>query len=326
MKQALKIMIFQRKRTNSILFFFLVVPISFMALTGCGQNESPEDSASGITENISVTVNGDSQYSSDQSNYQVNQDGWWNTTQQTGGRIWTNPLTLPENVTSVNFSASQNSVVAEVRQPEVDEITTSEFGVLTGDRNRRPEDESEALSGETTALELSTLSDAELIERVGPMLTENQRQSGILASVSLAQFLLESAHARSELALDTNNCFGMKCDLLDDSFPGSTWDGRRYNKATREETIDGISYNTHSDFRVYDSVEDSIADHSAYLSGAERNNEKQYAGLIGEQDYRRALQIIKDGGYATDTNYVNNACSIIERYDLTQYDISDEEL
>jgi hypothetical protein len=46
-----------------------------------------------------------------------------------------------------------------------------------------------------------------------------------------------------------------------------------------------------------------------------------YAGLKGCTDYKKAIQIIKDGGYATDTSYVSKICSIIERWNLTQYDV-----
>ena len=35
------------------------------------------------------------------------------------------------------------------------------------------------------------------------------------------------------------------------------------------------------------------------------------------------MQIIKDGGYATSLTYVENLCSIIERWSLTQYDVKE---
>ena len=35
-------------------------------------------------------------------------------------------------------------------------------------------------------------------------------------------------------------------------------------------------------------------------------------------------QIIKDGGYATSPDYVEKLCSIIERWNLTQYDTAEE--
>ena len=52
-------------------------------------------------------------------------------------------------------------------------------------------------------------------------------------------------------------------------------------------------------------------------------NKLRYAGLKGEKDYKKAIQIIKDGGYATDTKYVTKICGIIERWNLTQFDVKE---
>ena len=118
----------------------------------------------------------------------------------------------------------------------------------------------------------------------------------------------------------------MKADLSGNMWEGSTWDGTSlYTKQTGEE-YDGQNVTIVADFRRYDCAEDSVADHSAYLLGATVDGEVlRYAGLEGETDYRKAIQIIKDGGYATDSNYVAKVCSIIERYDLTRFDEISEE-
>lgn len=71
-------------------------------------------------------------------------------------------------------------------------------------------------------------------------------------------------------------------------------------------------------------VEDSIADHSAYLLGAKNGNKLRYDRLKGCTVYKKAVQIIKDGGYATSLTYVEKLCSIIERWKLTQYDVAGE--
>ena len=47
---------------------------------------------------------------------------------------------------------------------------------------------------------------------------------------------------------------------------------------------------------------------------------KRYEGISGEADYRKAAQIIKDGGYATASDYAEMLCSVIEEYDLTRFD------
>ena len=170
------------------------------------------------------------------------------------------------------------------------------------------------------ASSLKNLPEADVIAKVGPLFTADQKASGILASVSLAQFILESGYGKSELAQNANNCFGMKESLSGNTWGGSTWDGVSiYTKKTQEYET-GAYVTVTADFRKYPSVEKSIADHSAYLLGAKNGNKLRYDGLKGCTDYRKAVQIIKDGGYATSPTYVENLCSIIEKWKLTQYD------
>lgn len=171
------------------------------------------------------------------------------------------------------------------------------------------------------AAELKDLSEADVIAKVGPLFTADQKTNGILASVSLAQFILESGYGKSELAQNANNCFGMKKSLSGNTWSDSVWDGSSiYTKQTKEQNADGTYTTITADFRKYSCVEDSIADHSAYLLGAMNGKTKRYDGIAGMTDYKAAAQLIKDGGYATSLSYVQNLCSIIERWDLTKYD------
>ena len=183
-------------------------------------------------------------------------------------------------------------------------------------------------SKETTkglqASSLKNLSESEVVAKVGPLFTEEQKRSGILASVIAAQFILESGYGKTDLAQNANNCFGMKKNLSGNTWEGSTWDGKSiYTKITKE-CYDGKTYvDVKADFRKYPRVEDSIADHSAYLLGAMNGSAKRYEGLKGCKNYRKAIQIIKDGGYATDPKYVDKICNIISKWNLTQYDLKE---
>ena len=178
----------------------------------------------------------------------------------------------------------------------------------------------------TQATAFSSLSAADVVKSVGTLFTADQKKTGILASVSMAQFILESGYGKSELAQNANNVFGMKCSLSGNTWSGSTWDGKsKYTKQTKEQHTDGSYETITADFRKYLCVEDSIADHSAYLLGAKNGSKLRYDGLKGCTDYRKAVQIIKDGGYATSLTYVQNLCSIIERWNLTQYDVKESE-
>ena len=177
---------------------------------------------------------------------------------------------------------------------------------------------------ETQASVLKDLSEADAIRKVGALFTADQKKSGILASVSLAQFILESGYGKSELAQNANNIFGMKCSLSGNTWSGSSWDGKsKYTKKTQEQHTDGSYETITADFRKYPCIEDSIADHSAYLLGAMNGKKLRYDGLKCCMDYKKAVQIIKDGGYATSLTYVEKLFSIIEKWNLTQYDAKD---
>ena len=152
-------------------------------------------------------------------------------------------------------------------------------------------------------------------------LVHSTDKSGILPSVTTAQMILESGYCGTDLALNANNCFGMKESLSGNTWSNSTWNGKDvYVKKTQEDDGKGNLYTIVANFRKYPCVEDSILDHSAYLLGAMNGSGLRYEGLTECTDYRQAIQLIKNGGYATDTRYVDKICSIIERYDLAKYD------
>lgn len=182
----------------------------------------------------------------------------------------------------------------------------------------------ESVSKGMQASVLKSVSEVDAINKVGALFTADQKKSGILASVSLAQFILESGYGKSELAQNANNLFGMKCSLSGNTWSGSIWDGKSvYTKKTQEQHTDGSYETITADFRKYSCIEDSIADHSAYLLGAMNGKKLRYDGLKGCTDYKKAAQIIKDGGYATSLTYVEKLCSIIERWKLMDYDVKD---
>jgi len=163
----------------------------------------------------------------------------------------------------------------------------------------------------------------QFIEYVGSLAKTDMANTGILASVTIAQAILESAWGQSELSLKANNLFGMKSTLSGNTWQ-SAWTGEIYAKWSNEE-VNGQMVPYYSDFRAYATVAESIADHSAYLCGAKKGSVYRYEGLIGETDYTKAIQLIKDGGYATDSAYVSKVVNIIETYKLYEFDIDDKD-
>jgi len=175
----------------------------------------------------------------------------------------------------------------------------------------------------TQATSLKGLTEANAIKKVASLYTDSQKKTSMLASVGLAQFCLESGYGTTDLAQGANNMHGMKASLSGNTWAGSVWDGKSvYTKKSAEQKADGTEYYEKADFRKYPCIEDSIADRAAYFKGAMNGSNKRYPNIDKQTDPKKAAQIIKDGKYATDVNYVSKICNLIEKWNLTQYDVT----
>ena len=159
------------------------------------------------------------------------------------------------------------------------------------------------------------------LDTMVPIVQEDMRKTGILASLTLAQEIVESGWLTSELALNANNPHGMKAELSGNDWPGSTWNGEVYEKETAEQREDGTYYSVVAPFRKYGNLQDAVADHSAYLAGARKEDGSlRYPGIVGEKDAATAVRIVANGGYATSQSYEEKLLERIIKYNLTQYD------
>lgn len=153
-----------------------------------------------------------------------------------------------------------------------------------------------------------TQAQKDFIAKVGAQASADMKQSGVLASLTLAQAILESNWGASALTVKANALFGIKAD--------SKWSGKTYTIATKE-CYDGVNFVTvNAKFRAYSSWEQSIADHAAFLTGLSR-----YAAVIGERSYKKACAAVHKAGYATDPGYADKLIRLIETYGLTAYDV-----
>ena len=173
---------------------------------------------------------------------------------------------------------------------------------------------------ENSATQTSKIAKANFISKIGPLARSNYKRTGILASVTMAQAILESGWGQSTLAENGNNLFGMKISLSGNNWSGSSWDGVNYYAKQTYEYGSRGRYSIKAKFRKYSCAEDSIEDHSAYLLGAKNGSRKRYAGITKTRSYKKQLQIIKKGGYATSGSYVNDLCKVIRTYNLTRWD------
>ncbi len=126
-------------------------------------------------------------------------------------------------------------------------------------------------------------------------------RTGIPASITLAQGILESQSGESDLAKTSNNHFGIKCK--------TEWTGARTYHDDDEKA---------ECFRVYPTVEDSYKDHSEFL-----RNRPNYAFLfqIDPTDYDGWAKGLKKAGYATSSTYPQKLMKVIHDYDLQQYSL-----
>lgn len=126
------------------------------------------------------------------------------------------------------------------------------------------------------------------------------KRTGIPASITLAQGMIESDYGRSPLARDGNNHFGIKCH--------SDWTGPtlRHHDDKRNEC-----------FRKYRKAEESFYDHSDFLKSGSR-----YSFLfdIDHTDYKAWARGLKKAGYATNPDYANMLIRTIEENNLWYFD------
>ena len=156
-----------------------------------------------------------------------------------------------------------------------------------------------------------TLSRQDFIDTLAPHAKELQQGYGVLPSIILGQAILESNWGQSQLASQYKNLFGIKASgnqpkisLETKEFVNEQW-----------ITIQG-------DFRVYNTWEESLDDHTMLFVNGTNWNPQLYSGVLTATNYKQAAQALQTAGYATDPNYANKIISVIESYDLEQYDHS----
>ncbi len=146
----------------------------------------------------------------------------------------------------------------------------------------------------------SILPQVRYIEKYAAIAVNEMYRSGVPASITLAQGIIESASGQSVLAVKGNNHFGIKCHK---NWTGATM---RADDDRRNEC-----------FRVYDKAEDSFRDHSDFLRYRDRY---KFLFDLPITDYKAWSYGLKQAGYATDPSYAAKLIKCIEDYDLTRYD------
>lgn len=138
------------------------------------------------------------------------------------------------------------------------------------------------------------------IETYAEIAVQEMYRSGVPASITLAQGMLESGNGLSELAVKSKNHFGIKCH--------NGWTGGR---VYHDDDAKGEC------FRKYTHVSQSYRDHSDFLRYRDRY---KFLFDLKPTDYKGWAYGLKKAGYATDPAYPAKLIKLIEDYRLYQYD------
>lgn len=149
----------------------------------------------------------------------------------------------------------------------------------------------------------------QFIERLVPHAQELQDGYGVLPSIILGQAILESNWGKSTLASKYNNLFGIK----------DYGDQKKVSLETKE-FVNEEWITIQGDFKVYDSWEQSMDDHTQLFVQGVDWNPALYEKVITATNYQEAAQALQDAGYATDPGYAQKIIQVIETYQLNQYD------
>ncbi|MDO4432884.1 MAG: glycoside hydrolase family 73 protein [Aerococcaceae bacterium] len=148
------------------------------------------------------------------------------------------------------------------------------------------------------------------IRTIAPTAQRLQEQYGVLASVAIAQAMIESQFGQSQLAAEYNNLFGVKTSADDPQ--GIDFE--------TQEFIDGKEVTITDRFKVYASWEESLEKHAELIYYGTSWNAQFYQAVLDGKTYQEQAQGLQSSGYATDPNYAQKIISVIEEWQLTQYD------
>lgn len=135
----------------------------------------------------------------------------------------------------------------------------------------------------------------------------------IFASVCIAQACQESGFGTSKKMNEAKALFGIKVGKSAWHF-GTAWKGKAYYTGTHEY-YDGKKTFINDWFREYDSIEDATEDYFDMLCHCQR-----YKPSLNCPTPEDCIRAIVKGGYATGLQYAEHVISIINTYNLKQYD------
>lgn len=173
-------------------------------------------------------------------------------------------------------------------------------------------------SSATVPLDSSPANRPAFVKTAGPLARSSSARTGVPASVTLAQAILESASGT--LTAGANNYFGIKARSVDPKTGIFRWESTAVgcvHKPTYESEGKRLVRQI-GQFRMYRGMQDSFFDHGMFL----RENSRYAPAFKHSDDPANFARAIARAGYATDPSYANLLIRLINNkaLPLTPYD------
>lgn len=143
----------------------------------------------------------------------------------------------------------------------------------------------------------------EFIQRITRILSPIQYDNIPPRSIIIAQAILESGWGESELSTSASNYFGIKGEYKGEFVVVPT-----------QEFLDNTWISVDEKFRKYPDLATSIEDYLDLMTLP------RYQKVKDASNYKEAAVNLVTAGYATDPNYSEKLITLIETYELHQYD------
>ena len=147
----------------------------------------------------------------------------------------------------------------------------------------------------------------EWVEKFGPVAQQDYTRTGVFASVTMAQAMIEAAWGCAGIG---DNLFGIKCNT-----PAL----KKKYKCRLEWTHDGAHGEIYHQvsFFVANGFADGLNLHSQFLK---LNQRYAKAGVFSAKNGKEQVAALKKAGYAEDSEYVTKLTGQINKYNLSKFD------
>jgi Uncharacterized protein conserved in bacteria (DUF2272)/Mannosyl-glycoprotein endo-beta-N-acetylglucosaminidase/Putative peptidoglycan binding domain len=152
--------------------------------------------------------------------------------------------------------------------------------------------------------DLKSLSHAAFIEFVGLRARKAMAATGVPASVTVAQAIIETGWGKHTIG-SAKNLFGIK-----GKGPAGTV------RVPTREFVNGTWVTIEADFAKYDSFAQSITEHARFFL----KNKRYKAALKGKDDPDAFARAIQKAGYATAPDYADQLIKVMKAHDLYRFD------